>query len=210
MPQNINSNIIQQTLSVHTPSPEGIFRYSSVLMPLFETENGYEFLFCKRSMALRHQPGDICFPGGRREGEETPLETALRETREEIGISEENIEILGETDFVITTYGAVITPFVALIKEMSPSDIKFNPDEVEETFTVPVSFFMETEPEQHFVSIKFDIPEDFPFEHIVGGKNYPWSKGKQPELFYFYNGNVIWGFTARIVKNFCSIIKGEL
>ena len=53
------------------------------------------------------------------------------------------------------------------------------------------------------VNIKFDIPDDFPFEHIVGGRNYPWSVGKQPELFYFYDKYVIWGFTARIVNNLC-------
>ena len=208
MQPNITSETIRKTLDAHIPSPEGIRSYSSVLMPIFKTENGYELLFCKRSMSLKHQPGDICFPGGRREGTETPIETALRETYEELGISSENIEILGETDFVVTPYGAVITPFVGLINGLEPSDVILNTDEVEETFLVPLSYFMSTEPEEHFVSIKFDIPDSFPFEYIVGGRNYPWSTGKQPELFYFYNNHVIWGFTARIIKNLCLILKG--
>ena len=184
-----------------------MFRHSAVLIPIFETERGYELLFCKRSMTLRRQPGDVCFPGGGRDGDETNLETALRETWEETGIPAKNIEILGQTDYVITSYGAVITPFVGLIKNTSPDRLRINPDEVEETFLVPLSFFLNREPETHYVYINIEVPDDFPFEHIVGGRNYGWSKGRQPELFYFYRHQVIWGFTARVVKNLCSILK---
>lgn len=161
-------------------------------------------------MELKRQPGDVCFPGGSREGGETPLDTALRETWEETGIPAENIEILGQTDFVVAPYGAVITPFVGLIKNMTVNDLKLNPDEVAEVFTVPVKFFTDTEPEAHYITISHEIPEDFPFEYIVGGKNYPWSKGRQPEYFYFYENHIIWGFTARIVRNLCLILKGEI
>ena len=161
-------------------------------------------------MELKRQPGDVCFPGGSREDGETPLDTALRETWEETGIPAENIEILGQTDFVVAPYGAVITPFVGLIKNMTVNDLKLNPDEVAEVFTVPVKFFTDTEPEAHYITISHEIPEDFPFEYIVGGKNYPWSKGRQPEYFYFYENHIIWGFTARIVRNLCLILKGEI
>lgn len=204
------TSTIKNILNSHIPFPEGISKYSSVLMPLIKIDNSYNFIFSKRSMALRHQPGDICFPGGRREGNETPLETALRETYEEIGVPAENIEILGQPDFVVTTYGAVITPFVGLIKNMNIEDLAINPDEISELFTVPLVFFINTEPEAHYIKIKHEVPEDFPFEHIVGGKNYPWSVGNLPEYFYFYNDYVIWGFTARIIKNFCSILKNEI
>ena len=204
---DINSDYISQKLKAHTPAPEGVFRHSAVLIPIFETKRGYELLFCKRSMTLRRQPGDVCFPGGGRDGDETNLETALRETWEETGIPAENIEILGQTDYVITSYGAVITPFVGLIKNTSPDRLRINPDEVEETFLVPLSFFLNREPETHYVYINIEVPDDFPFEHIVGGRNYGWSKGRQPELFYFYRHQVIWGFTARVVKNLCSILK---
>ena len=207
---DINPEYISKYLSAHTPGPEGVFRHSSVLIPIFETERGYELLFCKRSMTLRRQPGDVCFPGGSREGDESAIETALRETCEEIGIEKKNIEILGQTDYVITTYGSIITPFAGLIKGVSPDRLKINPDELEETLLVPLKFFMNREPEVHYVNIHFDIPDDFPFEHIVGGRNYGWSKGRQPELFYFYRHQVIWGFTARVVKNLCSILKGEI
>ena len=207
---NRDLNYIHNALSAHTPSPEGISRFSSVLMPVLETENGYELLFTKRSMTLKRQPGDICFPGGSREGNESDMETALRETWEETGIPPENIQILGKTDYVITAYGSVITPFVGLVKGISVNDLKFSRDEVDSVFTVPLSFFMDTVPDVHYVKIRIDVPDDFPFDDIVGGKNYGWSRGKQSELFYYYNGNVIWGFTARIIHNFCSILKGEI
>lgn len=201
---------IKNALENHIPSPEGVNRFSSVLMPIFKTDRGYELLFTKRSMELKRQPGDICFPGGSRENEESPLDTALRETWEETGIPAENIEILGQTDFVVAPYGAVITPFVGLIKNMTVNDLKLNPDEVAEVFTVPLSFFESTEPELHYINIIHDIPDDFPFEYIVGGRNYPWSKGRHPEYFYFYENHIIWGFTARIVRNLCLILKGEI
>jgi len=207
MENNITRDFITETLATHKPSPEGISRYSAVLIPIFMTENGPEVLFCKRSMSLKHQPGDICFPGGRREGHEKGLETALRETEEEIGIPANNVDVLGRTDFVVTTYAAIITPFVGIIKNMTPNDVSLNPDEVEETFTIPLKYFMQTKPEEHYVNIYFDIPEDFPFDDIVGGKNYSWKKIRQPELFYYYKDYVIWGFTARIVNNLCQILN---
>ena len=210
MLENISQDRIKSALDSHISIPEGTTHQSSVLMPIVKTENGYEFIFCRRSMALKHQPGDVCFPGGSREGSESPVETALRETEEEIGIGPENIKVLGETDFVVSISGAVIYSFVGMLDGKGLSDIKINGDEVEEVFTVPVQFFIDNEPEIHYVDARLDIPDDFPFEYIVGGKNYKWGKGQQAEMFYFYNGHIIWGFTARIVKNFCSIIEGKI
>lgn len=210
MQYDISQDFILNTLSAHKPVPEGISHYSAVLIPVFMTENGPELLFSKRSMSLKHQPGDICFPGGRREGRENALQTALRETYEEIGIPAENINILGCTDFVVTSYAAIITPFVGLVKNMTPDNLVINTDEVEETFIIPLKYFMETEPKEHYVNIFYDIPDDFPYEHIVGGKNYNWRKAQQLELFYYYNDYVIWGFTARIVNNLCNLLKNNL
>lgn len=205
-----NIEHIKEALISHTPSPEGADRQSAVLIPIFITDNGCELLFCKRALSLNHQPGDVCFPGGGREGNETPLETALRETYEEIGVPAENIEILGPTDFIVAAYGAVIRPFVGLIKNTSMDSLKLNSDEVAEIFTVPLKFFMDTEPEAHYVEVKHETPDDFPFEYIIGGRNYPWGHGQVPEYFYFYENHIIWGFTARLVRNLCLIIKGEI
>lgn len=204
---DINTTEIKHILDSHTPRPEGKFKYSSVVLPIFVTENGPELLFSKRSMDLKRQPGDICFPGGKREQHESAVETAIREAHEEIGIDVSNIKILGCLDYIVTAYKAIISPFVALIENTDISELKINSDEVAEVFTVPLSFFLENEPEVHNINIKFDIPDDFPFEHIVGGRSYGWSHGKQSELFYFYKDKVIWGLTARMINNLCYLIN---
>ncbi len=202
-----NMDKIRAVLNSHIPTPEAIGRRSSVLIPIFETDRDLELLFCKRAMTLKRQPGDICFPGGGMEGNETPLETALREVNEEIGVPAENIEILGSADYIVAAYGAVISSFVGLIKNMTIADLKLSSDEVDEVFTVPLEFFMNTEPEAHYVEVKHEIPDDFPFEYIVGGRNYGWGHGKVPEYFYFYENRIIWGFTARLVRSLCYIIR---
>lgn len=155
-------------------------------------------------MELKRQPGDVCFPGGSREGGETPLDTALRETWEETGIPAENIEILGQTDFVVAPYGAVITPFVGLIKNMTVNDLKLNPDEVAEVFTVPVKFFTDTEPEAHYITISHEIPEDFPFEYIVGGKKLSLEQGTSAGVLLFLRKSHYMGLYRKNSAEFMS------
>lgn len=75
--KTILENRIPQPIMQHIPS--------SVMLLLFSIENELHLLFTKRAEHLAHQPGDISFPGGRKEKNETPLETALRETQEELG-----------------------------------------------------------------------------------------------------------------------------
>ena len=83
---DINTTEIKHILDSHTPSAEGKIKYSSVVLPIFVTDNGPELLFSKRSMDLKRQPGDICFPGGKREQLESAVVTAIREAHEVIGV----------------------------------------------------------------------------------------------------------------------------
>ena len=80
---------------------------------------------------------------------------------------------------------------------------------MEKVIAVPLKFFIETEPEKYTINMLYDFPEDFPFNKIFGGKNYQWSKPKMVEYFYEYEGNVIWGLTAGIIRNLCSILKNN-
>ena len=86
--------------------------------------------------------------------------------------------------------------------------IKFNPDEVDHLFTVPLQFFMDHPPEIYRVDNKMIFPEDFPFSRIPMERDYPWKKGYYKIAFYQYQGYTIWGITARIINNFVRIIKG--
>lgn len=206
---HLNPEEIQQLLANHTPKPIGDYMHSAVMVLLFSIGGNLHILYNKRSANIKSQPGDICFPGGRQEGNESPLETALRETFEELRIPHEKIQVLGQTDFMITTGGAVITPFIAYVNDLLPADINFSHDEVAEIFTVPLSYFTEVTPEVHYIRFKAEYSEDFPYERIAGGRNYRFTKPLIPEYFYDYHGHVIWGITARITENVISILKSK-
>ena len=199
---------IQNALTYNQPKPDGAtYGTFAVMALLFETENGLELLFTKRALTLKHQPGDICFPGGRKEKGEAPLETVLRETEEEIGIGRRNILILGEPDFVVTPYHAYIRPFVGLAQDVTPADIRFNPAEIDRVFTVPLQYFLEKDPLRTYVTYTPTFPESFPFDRIVGGKDYGWGFPRQPQYFYQYDGENIWGLTSRITRNVCKLVE---
>ena len=78
---------------------------------------------------------------------------------------------------------------------------------MEAIFTVPLKFFMETEPDRYDTVWKVVQSDDFPYERIEGGKNYPFSKNRTTQLFYEYDGHTIWGFTAQVIRNIVDILK---
>lgn len=184
----------------------GEYRRSAVMIFLMEEENELHIIFEVRSRNLRRQPGDICLPGGRVEKGEQPMETAVRESMEELMIGRDTFSVVGEMDFLVSPYNSIIYPFIATLE---PQELEPNPAEVERILKVPLKFFMETEPELHEVDIVQSPKEDFPYDLINNGADYKFTNGVFPEYFYVYEGNVIWGFTALIVKRFIDIIKNS-
>lgn len=184
------------------------FKKSAILIPLLEKENELHLLFEVRSFKMRTQPGDICFPGGRVEQQDkSPLHTAIRETTEELGIDEKGIKNVIPLDYLVSDMGRVIYPFIG--KLTNPEEIIPHEAEVEEVFTVPLYYFLETKPERHTVNVHIQPDESFPFELIVGGENYNWQIRQFEELFYQYDGKAIWGLTAKILTHFVDLIKQE-
>lgn len=179
----------------------------SVLVPLIEINNELNLIFEVRSMSIKRQPGEISFPGGRIEDGESPLDAAVRETFEEIGIDREHIEIITELDYASHKEGAFVYSYLGYIKDISSSEIKFSKDEVSELFYVPLSFFLENDPEKHYINYYPETEENFPFHMINEGTNYKWDKIKYPVYFYKYNNYIIWGLTAKITYNFIKKIK---
>lgn len=198
---------IKQNFANHSARPEGYGIPSAVLVPLMNINGSLNVLLTQRSLHMVNQPGDICFPGGHGECGETPMETALRETWEELGIRPENITIIGECDFITSHFGAYITPFVGIVENITIDDFVFSPDEVEKILLIPLDFFMETTPRLSVVTLESKFPPDYPFHLIHGGENYKWANAKVKHWFYDYNGEVIWGLTARIINNLKSILK---
>lgn len=171
-----------------TPSKNA--RNSSVLLLLdFDIRTGRpSILFTLRSTKLKKHSGQISFPGGRADEGETVIETALRETEEEVGIRSKSITILGElTSVYIPPSNSMVFPVVAYLSEKTP--LKLNPDEVSEAFFIELGLLMNPD------TIKFK-------EQFFPGT------GKALVPFYdVHNKTPLWGATAIILAEFLELIK---
>ncbi|MBG9589799.1 NUDIX hydrolase [Cytobacillus firmus] len=200
---------LAKRLRNRTPIILGSERFSkfAILLPLVEINNEVHVLFEVRSLKMRRQPGEVCFPGGRIDPEDRDEEhTAIRETSEELGVDEDSITNVSPLDYMIS-FGQIIYPYAGIIQ--NPDKIVPNPDEVEEVFTVPLSFLKKVKPETYHVNFKVEPEENFPFDLIAGGENYNWQTRRAEEVFYYFQDKVIWGLTARILKHFLEIITED-
>ena len=186
----------------HIPRLLGAKAAYAVLVPLV-CEPGKEpaLLFEVRAKTLRRQPGEVCFPGGKLEPGETPVQCALREAEEELGVPAEVVEVVGELDFIAHQSGFLMHPVLAKVDGRGAAAQRVNPAEVEETFLVPVSFFEKNQPEVWSYPLVPQIPEDFPYERFEISRDYPWRAGRADVPVYSYEGHTIWGLTARIVRH---------
>lgn len=155
---------------------------AAVLVPLYERDGELYFLLTKRAETLSLHRGEVSFPGGRcGDRDHSPLETALREAYEEVGIRPEDVEVVGELDEVATaTSTFAVTPFVGFIPH--PYLFHPNPSEIQELIHLPLAAILE--------------PAAFREE--------VWRKEGGDVLVYFYQHGpyTIWGLTARILKRF--------
>lgn len=199
--QDLNLRKIKAKVQGRKPLPVDVKNRFSVMIPLIKRDGEIHLLFEKRALTLRNQPGEISFPGGRIEKGESPREAAVRETAEELLISEREIEIYSEGDFVVNPYAAIIYTFVGEIKKdfdkISPSE-----DEVEKVFTVPLSYFLKTKPKSYKINLRVERNKEFPYHLIPNGVNYKFKRGREEVLFYEYEDEIIWGFTAKMARRF--------
>ncbi|TDF42128.1 CoA pyrophosphatase [Alteromonadaceae bacterium M269] len=151
---------------------------AAILVPILERET-LSVLLTKRASHLKHHPGQVSFPGGRYEKSDVSLaQTALRESREEIGLKEEQVSIFGRLPLYRTISFYEITPFVGLVSE--PFEWLPDDNEVDEVFEVPLPFLLD-ESNYHIETI---------------------SRGNETRQVYFifWRGHTIWGATASILK----------
>ncbi len=161
---------------------------SAVLLPLFWKEGESYLLFTRRTESVKDHKGQISFPGGTQDEEDEDLwVTALRESYEEIGVKSEDVKILGELDDITTITNYCITPFVGVIPY--PYEFIINSAEIAELIEVPVSALLE--------------PKVF-----KQGDTYIHQGRPYPVYFFNYGKTVIWGATAKIVKQFLELIFG--
>ncbi len=181
---------------------------SAVLMPLLELNGEPHVLFEKRAADLKVQPGEICFPGGAIDLKDaSPAQAAIRETSEELKISQQDIELVAPLDIMVSPFNAIVYPFVGVIK--NPQNISCNPSEVDEIFYVPLQHLIDQDPLKYVLNLTVQMPEGYPYELIPGGKNYPYRSGKMPQQFYFWEDRIIWGLTARILHHFLELLQSK-
>lgn len=179
---------------------------SAILIPLVMIEEEWHVLFEVRSLNMRKQPGDISFPGGKIDlSDASPLEAAIRETHEELGIEPKFIDVIASLSPFVTSSSFVVYPFVAVLNCYSLHT--FNKDEVEKVFTIPLNWLVDYEPYCHSVLVEPKPSSDFPFHKIMNGAEYQWRARSTEEWFFDYEDYTIWGLTARILKYFIERLK---
>jgi 8-oxo-dGTP pyrophosphatase MutT (NUDIX family) len=164
------------------------FSHAAVLVPLFQKDGNCHLLFTKRSEEVKYHKGEISFPGGVVDEEDLELiNTALREANEEIGLKESDVQIIGILDDILTITEFIVTPIVGLFPY--PYPFKVSEAEIAELIEVPLASLLEED--------CFSEREIF--------------RGGQREIVfaYQYGEHIIWGATARILKQFLDLITSS-
>lgn len=205
----VDAHKIHRLFGDHQPQIIGIGgREYAVLLPLMKREEELCLLLEKRAHTIS-QPGEISFPGGRRDRSDLSLlDTALRETFEELGIKRRDIEVISPFNTVIPPYNKVIYSFLGQVRE--GARLSVNVEEVEEVIFVPLRYLLETEPLHYPGEIGVKQSPMFPFDKIPNGKNYNFMKGRYDTYFYEYKEVVIWGLTASLIKSFVDTLRNGL
>lgn len=180
---------------------------SAIVIPIIKVNDRLHILFEVRALSLNNQPGEICFPGGKIEENEDALGCAIRETCEELNISEKNIEIIGKLACLVTPSNMIIYSFCGILHDIEFDSIEFNKHEVSSIFSVPIDVLLNQEPLLSNMTINLSPPQDFPFHLIQKGRAYRWKTGIYPLYFYRYKNHIIWGTTAKLLKNFLDTLK---
>lgn len=163
---------------------------AAVLVPLVERPEGLTVLLTQRTVHLEHHAGQISFPGGRaEEHDRSPVETALREAEEEIGLHRRSVrEIAGFLDLYQTVTGFLVTPVVGFVEP--PFDLTLDAFEVAEAFEVPLAFVLD------------------PRHHEYRSMYY---KGQQRRYYVIpYENRFIWGATAAMLVGFARRLRSPL
>lgn len=161
---------------------------ASVLLPIIQRSHGLTLLLTQRTAHLTDHGGQVSFPGGRADpGDQSAIDTALRETEEEIGLSRRHVEVIGSLPDYMTGTGYQVTPIAALVTP--PFELRAEPFEVAEIFEVPLAYLMDG---AHHQRRTVDLP---------GGG------GRRTFYAMPYERFFIWGATAGMLRNLFHFLR---
>lgn len=197
-------------------SDEIHFRKACVLLVLVEINNSYHIVFEKRSASIS-QANEICFPGGMYDEQDAHYEeTALRECEEELGVNREDLQVVTSLNPTISSSGTIIYAYLAILHHYKGS-FNFNTEEVESVFTLPLSYFIDTQVQTYYVTYKAHpyveldgvVHTTFPAQELGLPDTYqePWGNYKSQVYVYPSAYGLIWGLTAKILFDFIHDFK---
>ena len=166
---------------------ETTWRSAAVLVPLLCQHGAWQLLFTRRTEQVPHHKGQVSFPGGAYEpGDENLVQTALRETSEEIGLQPGDVRILGELSDLPSVSNYMITPIVGRITR--PFEVKLSKYEVSRVFTIPLEWLADSRHREM--------------------RPYLAADGQVYDVIYYqpYDGEVLWGATARMTALLLEIL----
>lgn len=179
-------------------------RSAAVFLPILQKEDGLHVLFEVRASQLAVQPGEVCFPGGSIEENETPRQAAVRETCEELLVHPGQVDLRAEIPEFVGPGGLPLYAYYGFLYGYGET---WSSDEVSRVFTVPLAWFLEHEPETYRGRMVMNTPDDLPWDLIPGGKNYAWRDLRFELPFYRDTHPLIWGMTARVMHTFVKIFS---
>lgn len=159
---------------------------AAVLIPLYVHEGEWHVLFTERTHLVEHHKGQVSFPGGRVDSSDVSrVETALREAEEEIGLKREAVTVLGQLDELLTVTQYRVTPIVGTFPW--PYPFVLSTAELSEVFGAPLRWLAD------------------PANLEVQYHDHPLRGPKVPVYYFYYNGHIIWGATARMLLNLIEV-----
>ena len=183
----IKTSVPEEEKDVHTPS-------AAILIPIVQYKDEPALLMEVRSMNV-WQPGEICFPGGHIEAGENCIDTALRETYEELGIRTSSVNVLQRMEPEWHLEKMFVYPVLAEIDPFEPERLLIRQEEVSEVFTMPFAWLLSHEPAVYDIS----DPESEKLPVILRQylKNY--KRRSNTTYYWAYEQYGIWGLTARFL-----------
>jgi 8-oxo-dGTP pyrophosphatase MutT (NUDIX family) len=164
-------------------------RCAAVLIPLIRWNEGWQLVFTRRTDRVEHHKGQVSFPGGGCDSDEsTPEATALREAWEEIGLKPEHVRLQGRMNDYLTITRYRVTPVVGVIPW--PYIFKLEPAEVERLFTIPLPWLADHANWDEQPITPDGVLRPFPVIR-----------------YHEYDGEILWGATARMTQNFLRVLE---